>query len=112
MRSIPATGELIHSIQAFGVYLDHVPVRVEDINLRKACCGVRLQLYFPEIHIVAIFAVPLGAQELDCIAVAAHTDGEMDVARVDSFVTPERRGVVHDEMHMLILTNLKPRARK
>src|SRR5439155_20115062 len=93
-----------------GVKLDHMPVGIEDINLREAGSRARLQPHFSELVASRIFAVPFSAQELHRLPIAAHTDGEMHIARVQRLAGAKRRIGVYDQMKLLRGSYAEPRA--
>jgi hypothetical protein len=79
-RDGPGTAPGPLGVERARVDLDHVPVRVEDLELREACCRARADLH--PLEVISVFAVALRAQGLERLAVAAHSDREVDVAGV------------------------------
>src|SRR5713101_1435804 len=101
------------SVQRFRVDLDHMPVGIDDIDLRITGGRLRFDLHLVEVPIIPIFSVAFGAQEFQDPPVTGNPNCKMNIARVDSFVrSPERSIVMHDEMQMLRVPHFKPGPRK
>lgn len=91
--------------------LDHVPVRIANIDLREAGHGASRDDHAVWIAALRVLPVPLAAQKLDHSFILRHAQREMNIARIERFVA-EGRGRMHDQVHVLSGAQLKPGPRE
>src|SRR5262249_57544610 len=61
-------------------------VGIADVDLRITGRGMRLKHHAKRVVKIDVFAIALGAEEIDGRVEARHPDGEMNVARVQRLV--------------------------